>query len=289
MYKIKSNNDAEKIADVFCFDNSTDFGYYNSYRNFCKQNMIYFSFVYGSKNVRVNSSPKKVLVSENSSENIRTIFREKASELTETTYNEVKKLEKYILIEYVDGQVKYFEYKEGFEEIFEIYEPETRTQEIDVLSAPYLTFETGADARKAEVIESVSANIKIKKLKQLFEVISEDCTLEVLGSKFVGIKEIKKEYKRRVGFLNTNLSKVRLYTMIEGTIDENKNSILELNLEITDSCYKKSNYIVHMDFNQTYKINRINITPYIKESRISKIILDKDLSNIKREIYNDFK
>ena len=289
MYKIKGNNDVEKIDAVYCFNNTTDMGYYDSYRNFCKKNMVYFTVVYGSEKVRVNSTPEKILVSANNSERIRALAAEKISELKEVSHEGINNFKKYILIVYVDGQKKYFEYKEGFEEIFEIYEPETSTQVIKFVNSPYLIFETKVQALQAEIIESISNCINNKRIKELFELISEDCILEVSGNKHVGVKEIKKEYKRKAGFLNINLLNASLYAIIEGTIDNNKNSILVLNLKIDNKRSKEADYIVHMDFNQNYKINRININRYERESIASKILLGEDLRRIKRGNYNDFK
>lgn len=276
----------ERIAEIYLFDDTSDFGFYNSYRNFCLKNIIRFDFIYGSKNVRVNSTPEEYTLSETKSDTIRKIFKDNFENLVKIESVDLKDIKKYFSIVYVNGDKEYYKYNADFNKIFTCDKSDAINVKPEVISTPYLIFDNNSESKKYNVINQIGICIRNKKFSDIYKYLSDDCTIDFKGLKIFGIDSIKEEIKRRCGFLNSKLKKVKFYNNIMGYLNKNSSDIC-LKIEYTDEHYNTTKYALFYEFDKNNHIVNIQIKLFDEKAKM-KMIFDEGLKKLLNAEYNDF-
>lgn len=257
-------NILNKIASVYVFDNTSDFGFYNSYRNFCLKNIIRLDFVYGSKTVRVYSTPEKYTLSDSKS-------------------NEIKK---YFFIEYVNGDKEYYNFNDELNEIFSSDKSDSISIKPNVISTPYLIFENSNESYKYRVINDIGIHVKNKDFSSIYKYFSDGCIVNYNQISISGLNEVKREIKKRSGFFDSKLKKIKFHNNVMGYLKNDVSDVC-LKIEFTDEHHKTTKYLLYFQFNKNSLIEKINIELF--DERIPmKMIIDDDLEKLLNSKYNDY-
>lgn len=281
----------KEIANFYYFNYKDKIGTYESFRNFCLNNMIYFSLAISTPEVHVNADPVIYKISNAKTSEIKMFINYNKASLVEITEPKPTDKTQYFKIIYVDGTEKCFEYNEDIHSIFNNIEKHKVEEKCNVLLTPYLIFEDKEYSDKVKIMKEISQLIKNKQFALISQYLHENCIFEDFTNSRQKISTktlIEKEYKKRAGLFNINLSKYSFYPTLEGKLTTENESIIELKVELTDKKYNRTNYILNIDFNENNKITYIRLNQFDKND-LRKTIHGDSLEKVIAANYNDYK
>lgn len=281
--------DLKQIASFYYFDYTKDIGGYESFRNFCLDKMVYLSMALSTSKIRVNASPVQYKISFEKSEDIRSVIEQNREQLVVIEEPKEEMKMRYFKVIYTDGLEECYQFNEKIYSIFKNINEFKIDEKYNVLLTPYLIFENQEYSSKVKKMQEMSELIKSKKINMIESFLNDNCVFEDLTNnlKFENKNLILKEYKKRVGFFNSNLSKVKLYSTLEGMIDKNGESKINIKVEVTDKNYTRTNYLLNIEFNDRNQIVYISLD-FAKNIK-SKTIYGEYLEKVLKAKYNDFK
>ena len=273
------------IASVYVFNNTSDFGFYNSYRNFCLKNIVRLDFTYGSKEVKVYSTPEEYVLSDSKSNEIKSLFNKYYPKLHKIDQSEIDNLKKYFLIIFVNGEKEYYSYNDEFNEIFSCDKSDAISSKPNVVSTPYLKFENSHESYKYKIINDIGVNLRNKNFSSIYSYLSDDCVVNYNQLRISGLNELKREIKNRCGFFNYKLKKVNFYNCMKGYLNNGASEVC-LEIDFVDKNYKTIKYLLYFQFNVNNLIENINIKP-LDESIHMKSITGDNLKDLLNSRYDD--
>ena len=279
----------KEIANFYYFNYKDKIGRYESFRNFCSNNMIYFSLAISTPDVHVNAEPVIYKISNVRTNEIKDYINKNKEILVEIIEPKPVDRKEYFKVIYVDGTEQCFKYNESIYTIFNKIGTYKIEGKCDILSTPYLIFEDKEYAEQIKILEKIRLLIKDKQISLISKYLHEDCVFEEKQQKIVTKNLIEKEYKKRAGLFNLNVSKYSFYPTLEGRLTLENKSVIELKVELSDKKYNRTNYIFEVEFEpNNNKITYIKLSQFDKND-IRKTIYGNALKRVIAANYNDYK
>ena len=158
----------KEIANFYYINYKNKIGYYDSYRNFCLKNMIYFGLAISTPETHVDSTPTIHKLSTEKSNDIRTFIYSSKDMLKEILEPNPAEKKEYFKVVYVDGTEQCFEHNEHIHSIFENHENFKINGKCNVLNTPYLIFEDEKYSKIISILKEISQLSKLKEIEFSF-------------------------------------------------------------------------------------------------------------------------
>lgn len=284
---------SKKIAEIYYFNYEGYFGFYKSYRNFWLNNLVYVNLSIPCRNVTcVNATPTIKTVSKESTKAIQDFVAAKLCDLTPIKQPSSKGYDilEYFLIEYMDDTKEYYQFDNEFLQIFDMCE--FISDGGDIISTPYLVYESIDYAKKIKILDCIHSVIQNKTFRDIINYISCDCILEENYGKYNrirGKREIEQEIKRRIGFMGVKAKKTYINSSLVGSYNEDGESIVEIKFSVIPHYGSGATYLLSTEFNEVNEITKLKFTLFDKEYKKTKALYGDGLARAKQAIYNDFK
>ena len=116
--------------------------------------------------------------------------------------------------------------------------------------------------------------------------LSDGCIVNYNQISISGLNEVKREIKKRSGFFDSKLKKIKFHNNVMGYLKNDVSDVC-LKIEFTDEHHKTTKYLLYFQFNKNSLIEKINIELF--DERIPmKMIIDDDLEKLLNSKYNDY-
>lgn len=280
----------KKIGSIYIHSLEDNFGSYESYRNFCHEQIVYLNLIYGRNGTHILSDPINYKLTKDSSKKIQDYINTIKNKMVKISEEETEESKKYISIIYIDDTTETFAFDKKVNEIFsDEFKIET-DEEFEIVTEPYLNFNNSNYNKSVELLLEISTLIKEKKIDLIFNYLAPTFEVEFKLSNYknkVNDKlELKKLYKNISGIMGMKLKSHNIFLTKLG-ICENNIAKVKLAVEIKGKNYNQ-NWILDFDFNDNNEIIKILITDFKNIHKEGKILTDNCIRDIINNKYNDF-
>lgn len=287
--KVEKNNSVFKkeIGSLYVHYLAENSVFYNSFRNFCCNKMVYFSFVYGRNGVHICADPDEYKISKESSDKIRDVVKKEFRNLKPISKTDIDNLVSYISIVYIDDTTEYYEYNKKIAKAFDLREK--IKEGYDVISEPYLIFNDSSYNRNVGSLSLIRKSIENKKIDEIIPYLDSDFEIKIKFNKFnktiVSINELKQMYRKFAGLFGIKLASHYIFTTELGVLENGKAKVI-IGVKVSGKNYELK-CVCRFEFNDKNKITSIIIEQCDDIYSVGKILTDDSIKEIISGNYND--